>query len=267
MRGSIAVFALLLIGCHSQETRDQINAMEENGTIESSAPALAPAAAKPVSIDRKDALVDFHAGWPAEAAAIPALDARFRTEAEKAMKELVAGATADKAMREKDGLEFPGYSSKVDYRVAGASARLLSLQGTLDSFTGGAHGNHGTIAVLWDKQSGKDVGYAGLFAEASSAWQSIREDWCAALDRARAEKRGPDYRPGPNDPFGQCPSLEEIDVIPSDKDGDGRFEALMVVADPYVAGPWAEGDYAIELPVTPAIIGALKPDYRDSFAA
>ncbi len=38
-------------------------------------------------------------------------------------------------------------------------------------------------------------------------------------------------------------------------------------ADPYVAGPYAEGDYDIALPVTQAVIEALKPAYRSSFEA
>jgi hypothetical protein len=38
-------------------------------------------------------------------------------------------------------------------------------------------------------------------------------------------------------------------------------------ADPYVAGPYAEGDYDISLPVTAEVIAALKPAYRSSFEA
>jgi hypothetical protein len=170
-------------------------------------------------------------------------------------------------MREKDGMEFPGYSSKVDYRLAGASKRLVSLDGTADSFTGGAHGNHGTVAVLWDRQGDRDIGYAGLFATPAAAFAPISAAWCAGLEKLRKEKRGADYQPGSDDIFGKCPDLSEIKVVPLDKDGDARFEALMIVADPYVAGPWAEGDYEVTLPVTPAIVTAMKPDYRASFAA
>ena len=42
---------------------------------------------------------------------------------------------------------------------------------------------------------------------------------------------------------------------------------LMLAASPYVAGPYAEGSYEIELAVTPDLIAALKGEYRDSFEA
>jgi hypothetical protein len=32
-----------------------------------------------------------------------------------------------------------------------------------------------------------------------------------------------------------------------------------------VAGPWVEGDYEIELAITPDLIAGLKSEYRDSF--
>ncbi len=53
--------------------------------------------------------------------------------------------------------------------------------------------------------------------------------------------------------------------MPTDKDKDGRFERLLLTASPYVAGPYAEGSYEIELAVTTDLIAALKGDYRGSF--
>ncbi|HYC94265.1 MAG TPA: hypothetical protein VEB39_01045 [Sphingomicrobium sp.] len=65
--------------------------------------------------------------------------------------------------------------------------------------------------------------------------------------------------------FDECPSLDEIAIIPTDDKGNGRFEILVLVASPYVAGPYAEGSYDIELKVTPELIAALKTEYRASF--
>jgi hypothetical protein len=55
-------------------------------------------------------------------------------------------------------------------------------------------------------------------------------------------------------------------MIPSGSAGQPMDE-IMFHADPYVAGPYAEGDYDITLPVAQAIIEALKPAYRSSFEA
>ena len=65
--------------------------------------------------------------------------------------------------------------------------------------------------------------------------------------------------------FDDCPALSDIAIIPTDKSKDGRFDRFLLVASPYVAGPYAEGTYEIELPVTPELIAALKGDYRPSF--
>jgi hypothetical protein len=41
----------------------------------------------------------------------------------------------------------------------------------------------------------------------------------------------------------------------------------LIVASPYVAGPYAEGEYEIELSVTPDLLAALKDEYRGDFEA
>ena len=65
--------------------------------------------------------------------------------------------------------------------------------------------------------------------------------------------------------FDECPKLSEIAIVPTDNDKNGRFERLILTASPYVAGPYVEGSYEIDLSVTPDLIASLKADYRDSF--
>ena len=67
--------------------------------------------------------------------------------------------------------------------------------------------------------------------------------------------------------FDDCPALDEIAVIPVDSNADGRFDRLLLAASPYVAGPWVEGAYEVELDVTPDLVAGLKAEYRPSFAA
>ena len=45
------------------------------------------------------------------------------------------------------------------------------------------------------------------------------------------------------------------------------FDRLTVYAGPYVAGPYAEGAYEIDLAVDSAILAAVKPEYREAFSA
>ena len=67
--------------------------------------------------------------------------------------------------------------------------------------------------------------------------------------------------------FDDCPSFKEIAIIPADSNRDGRFDNLLLTASPYVAGPWVEGAYEIELSVTADLMAALKREFQPSFAA
>ena len=44
-----------------------------------------------------------------------------------------------------------------------------------------------------------------------------------------------------------------------------RFNRIGLLVGPYAAGPYAEGSYDITLPVTPAVLKAVKPEFRAAF--
>lgn len=224
--------------------------------------AIAP---KPFALDVKNELIDFHFGWSAEAAAVPQLVHRFRKAMAQEKADLVAGAEEDKAFKEKEGFDFNGFMSTTEYKTVGQSAQLLSLSVESGSYTGGAHGNYGVGALLWDRGAAKEIKAPDLFASPANMDRLLTQRWCDALNRAREEKRGEPV--GVGGMFDECPKLSEIAIIPADKDKNGRFETMMLVASPYVAGPWVEGSYEIELGVTPDLLAALKGDYRTSFEA
>lgn len=231
------------------------------------APAAAPAApaAKPFALDEKNDLVDFHFGWSAEAAAIPQLVTRFQTELKKAKAEITDMAKTERAWRQKEGLEFGGLQSSRDYTTSGQSERLLSLTSDFGAYTGGAHPNSGTSALLWDRRAAREINFSDLFADAANRDRLLTQRWCDALNKQREEKRGAPV--GGGGMFDDCPKLDEIAIVPTDKDGNGRFERLILTASPYVAGPYVEGSYEIDLPVTADLIAALKSDYQPGFEA
>ena len=253
--------ALALAACGQPSESAPANQIAE---VKPAAKSVAPAP-KAFLFDEKNDLIDFHFAWPAEAAAIPQLVARFRAEMEKAKDELIVGAKADKAMREKEGIDFNGYQSSTDYQTAGQSPRLLSLFVEASAYTGGAHPNHGTNALLWDRQAAREIKVADLFAEPANRDRLLTQRWCDALNKAREEKRGEPV--GGGGMFDECPKLDEIAIVPTDKDGNVRFDRLILTASPYVAGPYVEGSYEIDLAVTPDLIAALKAEYRGSFEA
>jgi hypothetical protein len=231
-----------------------------------SAPGSAsPAAARPFAVEEKTELYEFAFGWPAEAAAIPELAARFQAEMAKAKDELAGSAEAARAMRARDGGDVQPFTSSTSYETVGQSQRLLSLAVEVWEYTGGAHGNGGTGALLWDRAARKEIQTGDMFADPANRDRLLTQRWCDALTRAREEKRGEPV--GGGGMFDDCPKLDDIAILPADKDMNGRFDTLLLVASPYVAGPYVEGSYEIGLSVTPDLIATLRRDYQPSFEA
>lgn len=253
--------ALILAGCGPKASETAPNQAEEH-KVAASRPAPP---AKPFSVDTKTDLIEFDFSYPAEAAAIPELVKRFAAEMGKEKNELVAGAEEDKAMREKLGTDFNPFSASTAYETSGQSDRLLSLRVDSGGYTGGAHGYASTGALLWDRQARREIKFADLFAEASNRDRVLTQRWCDSLNRAREEKRGEAV--GGGGMFDDCPTLDDVSIIPVDSDKDGKFDRLLVVASPYVAGPWVEGAYDIELAVNADLLAAIKAEYRPSFKA
>ena len=260
MRLMILTFALLT-ACNNRAAPEQANNVAAPAADSVTAAPQPPA--KPFVYDVENDMVEFHYGWSAEAAAIPQLVERFRKEMEKTESELKGGAEGDKASREKQGFDFHAYMSSTQYDTSGQSDRLLSLKIDVGSYEGGAHGNHGIGGLLWDRSAAKEIKDSDLFTEPANRDRLLTQRWCDALNKAREEKRGEPV--GGGGMFDDCPKLDEIAIIPTDKDKNGRFELLTLIASPYVAGPWVEGDYEIELPVTNDLIAGLRSDYRTSF--
>lgn len=266
MLKSAPIVFLLAAGCGGQVAPDN----QAKPVQAASQPAVArpvPPPPPPVKIDEEGALLDFHLEWPSEVSAIPALAGKLRSAAMAHKAELTKMASNDKAQRAKDGFPFNTYEFSEDFEVEGNSGALLSVTDNWYEFTGGAHPNHGTKAILWDRKNGRQIAFADLFDGGAAKVDALfHPAYCAALDKARAEERGPEDSGGPaDDPFNQCPRFAELALITAGTAGKPMTK-LSFHADPYVAGPYVEGDYDIELPVTAPLLAALKPQYRSSFA-
>lgn len=259
---------LLVAGC-GNTNRAGDSPQSAPAPSQSAATQAAEPAAQPVAIDEKTDLLEFHLGWPAEISAIPALAAKLRSDAMAHKAELLETAAEDKKARAKESFPFNPYDFGEDVEIEGNGGRLLSAALNWYEFTGGAHPNHGTRALLWDRAAGREIAFTDLFEGGAPRLEGLlKPAFCTALDKARAEKRGPDDSAsvvGPDDPFNQCPKLSELALIPGGAAGHPMTKVI-IHADPYVAGPYAEGDYDVELPVTSAVLTALKPEYRSSFA-
>lgn len=218
---------------------------------------------KPAKVERRSEALEFTYAWPAEAAAIPKLNARFRSEMTRAYRQALALARENEKMYRSEGRrDIHDYYSKV-WTSAGQSSRLLSLQAELGTFTGGAHPNTSYEALLWDRAGGKPVAVSQLFARSGDFAAISRPAYCKALDRERLKRRQGE-KLGLAE-FDACPKFSQLAVVIADRDRNGRFDRIDFIASPYAAGPYAEGEYVVPLPVTGKLIRALRTEFRASF--
>ncbi|MEO7504990.1 MAG: DUF4163 domain-containing protein [Sphingomicrobium sp.] len=254
-----ALSALALTACRQPEAGNTAAATERKVA----APATANAPPTAFSIDQKNAQLHFAYAWPAEAAAIPALADRLRHEMALARTGAVATASDDFTARKASGYPWFAHELTRSWSTAGQSPGLLSLVATTAVYTGGAHPNHGSSALPWDRKANREVKLDALFSSPSSLAALLTGPWCKAIAAARAGRRGGVASAG--DPFDECPPLSDLAIVPADSDHDGRFDRFRLLADPYVAGPYAEGDYEIDFAVEPRWIAAIKPGWRGEF--
>lgn len=236
-------------------------------TVESAKPAAAPTptpAASPVTRAEKTDLIDYSATYPAPAAAIPALKALLDKHASDARAKAVADARQDQQAAAKDGFPFHAHYYHVDWAVAADTPRFLSLVGTIATYTGGAHGMTVFEPLLWDKQAGRTVAVGDLFTSGQALETALRSRFCAALDRERSRRRGEPVKHD-DDPFDACIDPVQEVIVPT-ASGPGAIDGFTVYVAPYDAGPYAEGDYRIAVPVDARTLGAIKPAYRGAFA-
>jgi hypothetical protein len=219
--------------------------------------------ARPIAVQRMTKDLEFRFRWPGEAAAIPALDRRFRAEAAKELRVNTKIAVEGRAEARK--MKFPQqrYYYLEAWEVAGKSSRLLSLQGRVDQYTGGAHPNYAYSALIWDRTSNREIKTAELFPSPKVFTDLTRGVYCKRLDAERLKRREGEKLDLPE--FNQCPKFSDLAIAPMDRDKNGLFDQFELVASPYTAGPYVEGDYSITVPLTRAMIAAMKPEYRPFF--
>lgn len=223
----------------------------------------AATAAKPVKIEHDSGTLEFSYEWSAEAAAIPALDRKFRADLAKAYREALASGLEDQKLYQAQQREGVQDFYSMTWKTAGETTRLLSLQNELSTFTGGAHPNTSYDALIWDRKLNQKTSMDALLGGSGKLAAVTRSAYCKALDEERLKRREGEKPDLPE--FNACPKYSDLAIAPVDSDRNGRFDAIDFVASPYLAGPYVEGEYEIRVPVTPKLIAALKPEFRGSF--
>lgn len=204
----------------------------------------------------------FAYSYPREAAAIPAL--RASLEAERASLKTKTAREAAEARREAkaDGFPFRAHDMQKAWKVVTNTPRFLSLSSDSYDYTGGAHGTPFSGSLVWDKQRRSRLEPETVFTSPAALQRAI-PDYCARLKAVRARRIAPYV--DTDGTFAKCPMLKELTLLLGSTDRQ-QIDRIGLIADPYIIGSYAEGAYEVTLPVTSAIIAAVKPSYRAAFA-
>ncbi|KEQ54457.1 DUF4163 domain-containing protein [Sphingobium chlorophenolicum] len=225
-----------------------------------------PPPAKPFERKEKTDLLDFAYSYPAQAAQIPALVDKFGNALKIGKADALKMAREDQKAAKASGYPFRGHALQTRWTVTADTPRFLALQSESYAFTGGAHGMTGYDALLWDKDRKRETAVEALMTSRAAFAAAIRDRFCDALDKARAEKRGAPVKRSDDDDFTKCIDPMKEVLVPTSKDGK-LIDGVTVVIGPYSAGPYAEGKYDIALPVDAAMRKAIKTEYQNAFVA
>lgn len=263
--------ATMLCACSSPEemARDTGTAPPPAAVPQPPAPPT-PTAAGADKVDFTDNAADgdakreFAYGWPAQVAAIPALAARLTDDRDTLLAE--QKTEWDSAMKEFGGSDCVACVNRdfqKTWEVVADLPRFLSLSYNFYAYTGGAHGNSASGALVWDRERGAALKPADVFTSPKAMQDVLGAAWCKALAGARRAKMGGE---GPFDESTfPCPPIADLTVLLGSR-SKTAFDRIGLIADPYVAGSYAEGQYEVTLPVTPAVLAAVRPQYRGAFA-
>ncbi len=270
----LPVIALTLLGA-CQKVEAPLAAPESSANplaaaSSAPAPAAAPSAAAPAGgarkVEEETKLYNFDYSYPAQAGAIAALKDMLDADLAAQRSELATEAREGQNEAKKSGFDYNPHDRSVAWQVVADVPGWLSLSAGVGSFSGGAHPNHGYDAMVWDKAANQRRKASDLFQSPAALTRAIRADFCRAIDKQRAERRGEPVNRSSGDQFDACIDPLESTVILGSSNKH-TFDRIGVLVGPYEAGPYAEGDYEVTLPVTPAVLAAVKPEYRAAFSA
>lgn len=227
-------------------------------------PTLLPVAARKVS--EENDVYSFTYSYPAAAGVVAGLKASLDADLNDRLARLKRDAAEGKAEAEKGGFPFHAWYWSQEWKVVSDLPGWISLSADFANYTGGAHGMHWFGAMLWDRQADRARDPLTLFRSKQALADAIRKPFCAELDRQRAKKRGEPVDPQRGGMFEACidPTAQTVILGSATKKA---FDRIGILVAPYEAGPYAEGAYEVTVPVTAAVIAAVRPEFRPAFAA
>ncbi|HEV2598548.1 DUF3298 and DUF4163 domain-containing protein [Sphingopyxis sp.] len=266
-RNAIAILAgtMLVTGCSEDRptTEEKVAAASVRGAPPDGPADIAARNAPASKVSEDNDLVEFAYAYPRDAASLPELAAFLDSDRATKRDALIAAATRDKEAAEKGGFPYRRHSHLQKWQRITSTPRLLSLSAEIETYMGGAHGMTSFDTLIWDRNHRKQRKPLDLFKSGEAFDAAIRDAFCAGIKRAKAAK-GIVADEAPDSPFAKCPPASAQTVWLGSS--DGRYlDRLTIAIAPYEVGPFAEGSYKINLPVTAGLVGAVKEEFARDF--
>ena len=264
----------MLAACQQSEAPPAARADDSRASASPIAAASAapsePAAATAPSggaraVEEETELYNFDYSYPAQAGAIPALKAMLDADLAEKRSALAKEARDGRDEAKKAGFDFIKHDRSVGWQVVADLPAWLSLSAGSGGFSGGAHPYRSYDAMVWDRAANARRKASDLFVSSQALTRAIRSDFCREIDKQRAEKRGAPVVRDSTGLFDDCIDPVKSTVILGSSN-KRTFDRIGVLVGPYEAGPYAEGDYEVTLPVTQAVLAAVRPEYRAAFS-
>lgn len=268
----VAIAGLLAGGalaCSSPEEMGQDIAGSESAAEAMLDRRLAPNA-EPVAFsdneEIENGLREFAYAWPAQVSAIPALAAELEQRRDAALAEQKTFWAESLESCPVEAVSCRNASYDLEWQVVADLPGYLSLSNGFSAYSGGAHGIYGRGSLVWDREAGVALEAVQMFTSPAALESAIGGAACDALNAEREERRGVPVDPDADGWDNECVGIADTVLFIGSSDGKA-FDRLGVYYGPYVAGAYAEGDFEFTLPVTEAVVEAVKPEYRRVFAA
>ncbi|MCZ8369888.1 MAG: hypothetical protein O9293_07980 [Porphyrobacter sp.] len=205
----------------------------------------------------------FGYSWLAAVAALPPLASHLMAERDAMLAEQKADwQSALAEVGDKDCVSCVNRDIEKTWDVVANLPRFLSLSASWYDYSGGAHGNFAFDTLVWDRQTQRAIDPKTMFRSPAALQAALGEAWCKRLGAERQNKLGEEYS---DDGFFGCPPIADLTVLVGSSDRK-HFNRIGLIAAPYVAGSYAEGEYEVTLPVTPKVLAAVKPEFKAAFA-
>ena len=218
------------------------------------------------AISYSDASLSFSAALPPGAETDKVL-APLRKQALEMLAEYKKNAAADFAERKRIGAMEMQWELQIEWKQLAKSGNLVSLEGTIYEFTGGAHGMGTTAGHIARTDTGEELTFQSMLIASRAPSPALTIAICEALKTEKmARIQSATIYDEPIVCAGAAANLkiEEAAFALAPSNEAGKFGGLYVFYDPYAVGSYAEGGYTLTIPQQ-VFAEDLKPEFKKLF--